>query len=82
MTCQFSAGIPIRMTLHLIYAFTSGTPCGVATNQCSDRCVEVNGTETCLCFSGRMLQNDGSTCVGKYLALYMYLHLKYLSSCT
>ena len=70
------------MTLHWIYAFTPGTPCG-PTNPCSDRCAEVNGTEVCLCFSGRMLQNDGFTCVGKNLASFIYvLTLKYLSSCT
>lgn len=68
------------MTLHWNYAFTSGTPCG-ADNPCSDRCSEVNGTATCFCFSGRMLQDDGVTCTGKSLALYSFTYvviLKYL----
>ena len=49
---------------------------GVAVHGCGMRCVDTDGSYSCVCPAGYVIHTDGKTCIGKTdLASYRYLWL-------
>ena len=56
----------------MIYTCMLDIPnCAINDHNCSQICVEVEGSFNCSCYSGYELQDDGVTCTGTWLDTYV-----------
>ena len=55
--------------------------CLIGDHNCSQICVELEGSFGCSCFSGYELQEDKANCAGK-LTIYYYVHYIIISLLT
>ena len=51
--------------VHLFYSDTH--ECSDGTHNCSQICTNTNGSFTCGCNNGYLLDDDGATCIGIYI---------------
>ena len=81
--CNYIIHAYIRLCMQIvsllinIYVCTDIPNCVINDHNCSQICVELEGSFSCFCYPGYELQEDGATCLGKYcyVANYTYFYV-------
>ena len=62
--------------LYIIIFYPDIDECSDETDDCSHICTNTDGSFTCECFNGFVLDSDGSTCNGEYYIEHTHMFIE------
>ena len=60
------------------FIYPDNDECSLGTDDCTHMCINTDGSFTCGCNSGYVLNTDGFTCNGKHKLVYLYDYHTYI----
>ena len=59
----------------IIYIYTDIDECSLNTDNCSQICNNTEGSFTCECYDGYVLEANLITCIGMYSIVFIFIHM-------